>query len=188
MGKLAVFNQVSLDGYFADRKGGIDWARGETDDPEWDAYVAGNAGGGGILLFGRVTYQMMERFWPTPAALAAMPAVAERMNARSKIVVSKTLDKAVWNNTRLIKENLPAEIRALKQGTGEDIVILGSGSLVSQLTDARLIDEYQLVVFPVALGKGKTMFDGIRKPINLKLARSMVFGNGRVLLCYEPND
>jgi Dihydrofolate reductase len=99
-------------------------------------------------------------------------------------VFSRTLDKAAWSNTKLVKGDLPAEIRALKSQPGKDLVLLGSGSIVSQLTQENLIDEYQLVVNPVVLGKGRTLFDGVQKKLSLKLAATRSFGNGNVLLRY----
>ena len=73
-----------------------------------------------------------------------------------------------------------------KEEPGVDMVILGSGSIISQLTEARLIDEYQIVMTPIVLGKGRTMFDGIKERLNLKLTKTRSFGNGKVFLCYEP--
>src|SRR4051812_12305715 len=102
MRKLAVFNHVSLDGYFVDMHGDMSWAHQHAPDQEWDAFVAENARGGGALVFGRVTYELMASFWPTPAALEQLPAVAERMNAMPKVVFSRTLEQASWNNTTLL--------------------------------------------------------------------------------------
>ena len=77
MGKLVVFNNVTLDGYFTGANGDFSWAHRDQHDPEWDAFVSENAGGGGMLLFGRITYEMMAAYWPTPMAMQANPAVAE---------------------------------------------------------------------------------------------------------------
>jgi dihydrofolate reductase len=115
-----------------------------------------------------------------------MPDVAERMNNLPKVVFSRTLEAVSWNNTKLVKGDLADAIRKMKQEAGEDMVIFGSGSIVSQLAQEGLIDEYQIVVDPVALGKGRTMFDGIKKKLPLKLKNTRSFGNGNVLLCYEP--
>ena len=119
-------------------------------------------------------------------ALSDDPAVAEGMNKLPKVVFSRTLDKASWNNTRLVKGDLATEVRKMKQEPGEDMVILGSGSIVSQLAQAGLIDEYQIVVKPVALGEGRTMFEGIKQKLSLKLTKTRAFTNGNVLLSYEP--
>jgi dihydrofolate reductase len=184
MRKIGVFNQVSLDGYFVDMNGDMSWAH--RQDAEWNAFVAGNAKGGGALLFGRVTYEMMASYWPTPMASQTDPIVAERMNQLPKIVFSRTLNKASWNNTKLVKGDVAAEVRKMKREPGEDMAILGSGSIVSLLASEGLIDEYQIVVNPIVLGQGRTMFDGIKERLTLKLTKTRAFGNGNVLLCYEP--
>ena len=186
MRKLIVFNHVSLDGYFVDGAGDMSWAKADHKDAEWDAFVAGNASGGGVLVFGRVTYELMAGFWPTPFAIENMPFVAAGMNNMPKVVFSRTLDHASWNNTTLVKGDLAAEMRKMKQASGENMTILGSGSIVSQLAQEGLIDEYHIVVNPVVLGKGRTMFDGAKEKLRLKLTKTMAFGNGNVLLCYEP--
>jgi len=183
-GKLIVFNQVSLDGYFVDRHGDMSWAH--RQDEEWNAFVAGNAAGGGTLLFGRITYELMTRYWPTPAAAENDPVVAERMNNLPKVVFSRTLDKPTWNNTRLVKSDMAAEIRRMKSALEGAMTILGSGSIVSQLAPRGLIDEYQMVVNPIVLGGGRTMFEGIDDTLRLKLTNTRTFGNGNVLLCYAP--
>ena len=185
MRKLIVFNHVSLDGYFTDAQGDMSFARNVIPDAEWDAFVAGNAGSGGTLVFGRVTYELMVSFWPTPFAAEQMPDVAERMNNLPKVVFSRTLKEATWTNTKLVKSDMAGEIRKMKKEAGEDIVIFGSGTIVSQLTQEGLIDEYQIVVDPVALGDGRTMFDGMKEKLTLKLKTTRTFSNGNVLLCYE---
>jgi dihydrofolate reductase len=185
MPKLTVFNHVTLDGYFVSADGDMSWAHANKQDDEWNAFVAENASGGGALVFGRVTYQLMESFWPTPMAAQAMPEVAERMNALPKIVFSRTLDDVSWNNTRLIKGDLVDEARKLKEGLGEDMTIMGSGTIVAQLAQAGLIDEYHIVVNPVVLGAGRTLFDGVTDKLNLKLTKSRTFGNGCVYVSYE---
>jgi dihydrofolate reductase len=184
MRKLSVFNTVSLDGFFCDVQGDMRWAH--KQDAEWGAFVSENASGEGALLLGRVTYDLMASYWPTPAALEVNPVVAQRMNDLPKVVFSRTLREASWKNTRLIKGDLAEEARGLKQEPGPDMVILGSGSIVSQLTVARLIDEYQVVLSPIVLGSGRTMFAGVGEKLRLTLRKTRSFGNGNVVLWYEP--
>ena len=184
MRKLAVFNSVTLDGYFTGSGGDLSWAHVVNEDKEWNAFVESNASGGGVLLFGRITYQMMAGYWPTPEAKKSFPVVADRMNGMPKFVFSRTLDKVSWENTTLVKGDLAEEVRKLKSRPGEGIVILGSGSIVSQLAPTGLIDEYQFVVVPVALGKGRTMFEGVKEKLALKLTGSRSFRNGNVFLTY----
>jgi dihydrofolate reductase len=186
MQKLIVFNHVTLDGHFVDANGGFSWAQHGNDDPEYSAFVAENASGGGQLLFGRITYDLMASYWPTPIADQHNPAVAKGMNSMAKVVFSRTLEKAAWNNTRLVKSDIAAEVRKMKNEPGPGLAILGSGSIVSQLVPENLIDEYQMIVDPVALGKGRSMFDGIREKLTLQLAKSRIFRNGKVYLCYQP--
>jgi dihydrofolate reductase len=186
MRRLVVFNNVSLDGYFVDANGDMSWAHGGDQDAEWNAFVSGNASGEGELLFGRKTYELMASFWPTPLAAQMQPVVAEGMNTLRKVVFSRTLDKVSWNNTKLVKGDLVAEVRKLKSEPGKDMTILGSGSIVAQLAQAGLIDEYQLVLNPIVLGKGRTMFEGIPEKLTLKPTQTRTFGNGKVLLCYVP--
>ena len=185
MRRLVVFNNVTLDGYFSGQNGDISWAKGHQD-PEFKAFAAENAKGGDVLVFGRITYELMMSYWPTPIASKNDPIVAEQMNNLPKVVFSRTLDKASWNNTKLVKGDLAAEIQKMKKEPGEDMAIMGSGSIVSQLAQEGLIDEYQIVVNPIVLGKGRTMFGGIEKELTLKLTKTRPFGNGNVLLCYEP--
>jgi dihydrofolate reductase len=185
MRTLNVFNSVTLDGYFVDGAGDMSWAHSATPDPEWDTFVDGNASGGGELLFGRVTYQLMASYWPTEAALKANPTVAKGMNALRKVVFSRTLPSADWSNTTLIKDDLVGAVRRMKAGDGPGMTILGSGEIVSQLTQAGLIDTYQVVVVPVVIGAGRTMFDGVEGRIALKRTSCRAFANGRVVLGYE---
>lgn len=182
MGKLAVFNQVSLDGYFTDKNGDVSWAH--KNDPEWDAFVGENAKSGGTLLFGRITYEMMASFWPTTAAMESMPDVAEGMNKSRKIVFSRTLKEVTWENTTLLKGDLEDEVSKLKSES-DDIVILGSGSIVSQLAQAGLIDEYQMIFNPIVLGQGRTMFETVKDRLKFKLTNTRSFKNGNVVLTYQ---
>ncbi len=187
MRKLIVFNNVTLDGYFAATNSrDFSWAHTGGADAEFDAFVADNAKGGGELLLGRITYELMASYWPTPAAMQNDPIVAQGMNSMPKVVFSRTLDKVSWSNTKLVKGDLASEVRKMKNEPGPGMAILGSGSIVSQLAQEGLIDEFQVVVNPVVLGEGRTMFDGIKKMLTLKLTKTRNFGNGKVYLCYEP--
>jgi dihydrofolate reductase len=182
--RLIVFNHVSLDGYFTDKNGDMSWAH--KQDPEWNAFVSQNASGGGQLLFGRKTYDMMASYWPTPAAMKNSPAVAEGINKAPKVVFSRKMDKTSWSNTKLVKGDPAQEVRKMKNEPGETMVIMGSGTIVSQLAQAGLIDEYQIVISPIVLGEGRTLFEGVEKKFPLTLTTSRTFGNGNALLCYEP--
>ena len=186
MPKLTVFNQITLDGYFTGPNGDLSWAKENQDDAEFQEFTTGNAKGGGALLFGRVTYEMMAGFWPTSQAQQMMPEVARQMNSLPKVVFSRTMEKATWNNTRVVKGDIVAEIRRMKQAPGLDMVIMGSGSIVAQLAPEGVIDQYQLVVFPIVLGSGRTMFEGVRQKLGMKLISTRTFKNGIVFLSYDP--
>lgn len=184
MGKLSVFNFLTVNGYYEGKeKGDISW---HTHQPggEEGQYAAEGAGSGSTLVFGRVTYEMMAGWWPTPMAIETMPDVAKGMNESEKIVFSRTLKKADWQNTRIISNNIGEEIKKLKKD--KDLTILGSGSIITQLSELGLIDVYQLMIDPVAIGAGSSIFNGLKKKLDLKLADSRIFKSGVVLLTYVP--
>jgi dihydrofolate reductase len=182
MRKLGVFNFVTLNGYFKGPNGDIGWHQHGGEETE---YAMEGLRSGSTLLFGRVTYQMMASYWPTPNAIKNDPAVAEGMNNADKIVFSKTLKKAEWKNTKLIRDNIIEEIRKLKLTPGNDLTLLGSGSILTQLADHGLIDEYQFMVDPLVLGDGTSIFKNLKHQLNLKLNNSRVFKSGTVLLSYK---
>ena len=184
MRKVQVFENVSLDGFFVDADDDMSWAH--KHDDEWNAFASGNASGESALLFGRVTYDMMAAFWPTPQAAQMLPAVAAGMNRARKFVVSRTRDTLEWENATLLGGDLVPAVTRLKQEDGPDLVVLGSGSVVSQLADARLIDGYQIVVNPIVLGRGRTLFETVGARLPLRLTRTKAFGNGNVVLWYVP--
>ncbi|HEX8172793.1 MAG TPA: dihydrofolate reductase family protein [Thermoanaerobaculia bacterium] len=183
MSRLEAFLQITMDGYYADAAGDMSFAH--RDDAEWQHFVRTNAREAGLLLFGRTTYELMSSWWPTPAAAQAMPEVAARMNAAPKLVFSRTLERADWSNTTIARDCV-AEVRRLKGESGADMTILGSGSIVTQLAAAGLVDTLQLAVVPLALGGGKRLLDGIGAQLPFALARSRTFRNGSVVLWYEP--
>ena len=186
MGKLSVYNFVSANGYFKGPADDISWAYQNASE-EVNDFAAENAQSEGILLFGRVTYEMMKRYWPTPEAKKNAPEVAERMNKAEKIVFSKTLKEADWSNTRIIKDNIEAEVKKLKE-SGKDITILGSGTIVNQLAEKGLIDELQVMIHPVAIGNGTPFLKDIGIKLDLELAKTRTFKNGVVLLCYRTKQ
>ncbi len=182
------YMQISLDGYYCDLNGDMSFAHRLPDDAEWHEFVAGNASGGGMLLFGRKTYELMAAWWPTPMAANAMPEVAARMNAMPKLVFSRTLNAVEWANTTLAKGELIETIRRMKAQDGPAMTILGSGSIVTQLADAGLVDTVQVVVLPIALGAGRSFLSGLAAPLALTLTNTRVFGNGSVVLWYAPGS
>jgi dihydrofolate reductase len=181
MRKLKSFNLITLDGYFEGPNNEIHWHK--VDD-EFNELAVENSRKADMFIFGRKTYQLMENYWPTETALVNDPVVAGIMNSKPKIVFSKTLKKAVWNNTKLIVDNVANEITKLKKQPGNDLVIFGSADLSTTLIEHNLIDEFEIMLNPVILGKGNPLFKNINNRINLKLADTRVFRNGNVLLTY----
>jgi dihydrofolate reductase len=184
MRKIILFNMITLDGFFAGPEGEIDW---HTTDDEFNRFAIEQTSSAGGLIFGRVTYDLMASYWPTPEALNDDPDVTQIMNSMPKFVVSRTLDKAEWNNTRLIRTNPVQEITQLKQQDGRDLFVFGSANLAETLIQHDLIDEFRLLVAPVVLGSGRPLFHVTYQPLRLKLVRSRTFQNGNVLLTYQPN-
>jgi dihydrofolate reductase len=180
---LRVFESISIDGYFTDAHDEMSWAHAGRGDPEFAGWVSSNASSGGALLFGRKTYQMMASFWPTPAAMQQMPDVAKGMNAAAKYVASHTIQPS-WNNTQLLNGDLVKAVRVLKASAGPDITVLGSGSVAVQLGEAGLVDKYQFVIIPVALGGGRTVF---AKRRDLRLLNQRAFRCGNVVVTYATS-
>ncbi len=196
MRRIIAFEHLSADGYFASRDGKLDWT---VPDEELDRMGAGNAGGADMILFGRRTYEMFESFWPKVVsdaptapdphakgrATAEARAMGEWINAATKWVFSRTRKEVSWNNSHLRREIDAREIEALKRGPGKDIMVFGSGSVVSRLTELGLVDAYDLIVAPVLLGRGRPLVDGLSANHRLKLAEAHPFRSGNVLLHYE---
>lgn len=180
---LNVFNFISINGFYKDEHDGIGWER--HDGQEEKEFSGKNAQGGSILLFGRKTYELMYSFWPTPAGHKTEAATAKGMTEAGKIVFSRTLKKADWNNTRIVSDDMIAEVRRLKDA-GKNMTILGSGSIVAQLTDAQLVDTFMIMVDPIALSGGTVIFNNIKKDLSLQLVDHRIFKSGRVLLTYRP--
>lgn len=121
-------------------------------------------------------------------AAQAMPAVAAGMNTMPKVVFSRTLESADWNNTELVKSDMVEAVRRMKNEPGPDMTILGSASIVTQMAAAGLIDRFQIVVNPVALGAGKSLFSGLTQRLDFALTQTRVFANGSVVLWYAPRS
>ncbi len=181
MGKLILAINMSLDG-FADHT-----LFGATADDEMHDFFSGLLDNTDIELFGRTTYQLMEAYWPRahedPHASKSMLNFADRFNAIPKVVFSRTLQKAEWNNTRIATTDMVEEVASLKLRSAGNIS-LGGISISQQFMKLGLIDEYWLVVHPVVAGKGKRLFDGLNEKMQLKLVGTKVFGSGVLVLHY----
>jgi len=184
MKRLFSFNMITLDGFFeGPSKWDLNW---HNVDNEFNEFAVDQLNEIDTLLFGRVTYEGMAGYWPTPAATANDPVVAGLMNRIPKIVVSRTLEKAEWDNTRLIKDHIEEEIAKLKQQSGRDLAIFGSANLMSTLMKMDLIDEHRVMLNPIILGNGIPLFK-TKDKVALQLLRTRIFGNGNVLLCYQAD-
>jgi dihydrofolate reductase len=181
--KLILFNMVTLDGFFEGPQGDLSW---HNVDEEFNAFALDQLRAMGAIVFGRVTYEGMASYWPTPLAAQDDPAVADFMNQMPKIVFSRTLAKVEWNNSTLLKGDLAAELSRLKQQPGKDLILFGSANLAGSLTRLRLIDEYRLMMAPVVIGSGTPMFQNGDETLKLTLLESRPFLSGNVLLRYAP--
>jgi dihydrofolate reductase len=199
MRRITMFNRVSADGYFAGPDGNLNWV---VPDPDVD-----KAGVAGIpetdtVLFGRKTYEMFAQYWPSVAEDADkapdphMPgretrdirAFARMLNNATKLVFSRTLKSATWKNSQLFHELDPAAIEALKRKPGKGMIIFGSGTIASQLTEHGLIDDFILVVNPVLLGNGRTLLNGMPASARLKLVETKPYSSGNVLIRYARSS
>ncbi len=185
MSKLILFNLMTLDGFVAGPNGEIDW---HNVDDEFNAFAIEQLGSAGGLIFGRVTYELMAGYWPTPAATTDDPVVAGKMNELPKIVFSRTLDRVDWSNSRLVTQDAVAEATHLRSQPGKDLFIFGSANLAATFARAGLIDEYRIMISPVVLGRGQPLFQGVVQPQKLRLLRTRSFENGNVLLYYAPDQ
>jgi dihydrofolate reductase len=173
---------ISLDGFFEGPNHELDW---HNVDDEFNGFAIEQLREIGLLLFGRVTYQLMASYWPTPAGIADDPVVASHMNEIPKLVASRTLERAEWDNTTLIRDNLAEEVSRLKQQTGKDIAVFGSANLLSSLIPLGLVDEHRILVNPILLGSGVPLFKRFHERLNLRLVNSRTFRSGNVLLTYK---
>lgn len=186
MRKITVFDFTSLDGYFSGPGGDTSWHQHSAAGSEEGDFSGQNAQSESVLLFGRTTFEMMRSFWPTATAAEQMPETADGMNKSPKIVFSNTLTEPGWNNTTILKGDIVAQMKKMKETPGKDMTILGSGSIVRLFTEHKLIDEFHIMIDPVLLGKGKTLFEGMEKPVKLELIDTRIFKSGAILASYAP--
>jgi dihydrofolate reductase len=197
MRKIVMFNRVSAEGFFASPSEQVDWA---PPEPELDKLAAQGSPGVDTFLFGRRTYEMFAAFWPhavddsstTPDPHDAgrrsedLREIAVSLNEGTKLVFSRTLERLDWKNSRLLTSFDPKQIEALKREPGKDIMVFGSGTIVSQLTEHGLIDEYMIVVGPLLLGRGRPLMRDVTRSTKLELLEAKAFPQGNVLLRYAP--
>jgi dihydrofolate reductase len=186
MRKIVSFVHLSLDGFVASAGGGLDWI---SITEELFDYVEQRIKQTDTALYGRITYQMMEAYWPTAAE---KPNASKHDHEHSrwyksarKVVMSTTLTDKNDANTIIIRSHLSDEITQLKQGPGSEILVFGSPSATHALMAENLIDEYWIFINPVLLGQGIPLFKNIKDRTALKLVKSNIFASGVVCLHYE---
>ena len=186
MRKIVLFMHTSLDGFVAGPNGEMDWINVDDDMFEYAGKQTDEAD---TALYGRVTYQMMESYWPTagdqPNATKHDKQHSTWYNKVAKVVLSKTMEGVNLANVNIISNNVPNEIIKLKQATGKNILIFGSPTAAHSLMAENLIDDYWLFVNPILLGEGIPMFKGIMDRTKLKLVTTNTFSSGVVCLNYE---
>lgn len=187
MRRVIVSNLMSLDGFIDAPGKDISWF---GPGPEFFAYAQRMLAEADLLLFGRITYELMAGHWTQPDVIRDDPVVAKYMNGLPKWVFSETLKQAPWGDRDSAKVSAdPAgTVKQLKAESGRDMVILGSGSLVSALIPHGLIDEYRIMVAPVIVGGGTPEFQGLSKRVNLRLAGTQTFDGRLVMLTYHPEQ
>ena len=195
MRRLIVSNLMSLDGFVAGPTGELDWFvhSGFMQGTEFGDYARNVITSAGAILLGRLTYQEFVSYWP--GATDNDPVITERINNLPKVVFSRTLEKVEWgkwNSPKLVKEHAAEEVKRMKEEPGKDLVIYGSATLVSSLMKEGLVDEFQLIVMPVILGKGKPEFlwnsSGLEGWYKLKLVKATPLKSGAVALFYKPDN
>ncbi len=185
MRKIILQVMVSVDGYFEGPNREIDW---HNVDEEFNDMAISFLDTVDTLLFGKVTYELMASYWPSEDARTDDPIVAGKMNSLRKVVVSTTLKNVDWQNSTLLQGDIVEEVRKLKEQTGKNIAVFGSSDLARLLMQQGLIDEYRIMVNPVVLGAGKSLFDGLDRRQKLRLVGSKAFRSGNVLLHYQPGE
>ena len=178
MGRLFASNIMSLDGFFEGPNHEFNWFK---PDEEFFDYAREMLRSVDTILFGRKTYEHMAGYWPS----APREEIADKMNSLPKVVVSGTLQKVEWNNSALIRGNIAEGITKLKAKPGKDIVILGSAMLAAFLLQEGLIDEYRVIVVPLLLGRGHSLFPNIKRGIDLKLEKTTMLHSGVAVLYYQ---
>jgi len=195
MRRIVMFNRVSADGYFASADGNLDWT---VPDEAIDQAGAAHMPDFDTMLFGRHTYDAFESFWPHAEGdsdtasdphsdgrqTKTLRSMASWINRTAKWVFSTSKKQVSWQNSRLFPRLDPAELGALKQAPGKDMILFGSGSLVSQLTQHGLIDEYQFVVGPLLLGAGRSLIQGVSERVPLELLEAKPYPSGNLVLRY----
>lgn len=182
MALLTAFVFTTLNGFLNDPNGDISWHQHGEEENE---YASKSMQANNTLLFGRKTYDMMASYWPTPMAMEHDAAVATGMNSADKIVFSNTMKVAHWQGTKIINGDIVEQMKVLKKTSKNNMTILGSGSILTLFAKHGLIDELNVMIDPVAIGSGSTLFAGLDEEINFELVSTRAMKSGVVLLSYR---
>jgi dihydrofolate reductase len=183
MSTLASFIAISLDGFHEGPNGEFDWL---IPDEEFNDFAIGQLDEADTLGFGRATYEHMAAWWPTEQAQINDPAITSRMNTKPKLVFSTTLEHAGWSNTTIVTGEAVEQIEAVKAAPGGELLVLGSAHLTAHFAAAGVLDELRIMVCPIAIGQGRSLFDDLKGRLPLSLAHVRQFESGNVLLTYRP--
>lgn len=185
MRKVIFSIPITLDGYIEGPHQELDWVLADDELHDFYTQMLKNAD---VILYGRVTYELMANYWPTATTDSSIPEsmarFANTLNPMSKVVFSRTLKNVGWN-TKLVDSLIPEEIIKMKSEDGGDILLGGGASIAQAFIQHKLIDEFQLVVQPVAIGRGKPLFNGIDDVLKMHFTWSQPFHSGAIALCYH---
>ena len=184
MRTLASFIFTSLDGFSEGPSGELDWS---IVDEEFKDFAIRQLDEAHTLAFGRATYEHMAAYWPTDQAQANDPAIASRMNTKPKLVFSTALEQASWSGSTIIDGEAVERIEAIKTAPGGEVLVIGSAHLTASFAAAGVLDELRILVCPIVLGRGRSLFEDLKDPVELRLAHVREFDSGNVLLTYRAS-
>jgi dihydrofolate reductase len=185
MGTVASFIYTSLDGFYEGPNGEIDFLH---VDAEFNESAVRQLDGADTLGFGRMTYEVMAAYWPTEQARDNDPAITSRMNGKQKLVFSRSLTDATWSGTTLVRGEASDHVRRMREAEGGELLLMGSAHLTAELARAGLLDELRIMVCPVVLGQGRSVFEDLKDPLALTLLGVSQHQSGNVALTYGPSQ
>lgn len=181
---LASFIFTSLDGFYEGPNGELDWP---IVDQEFNEFASRQLDEADVIAFGRATYGHMAAYRPTEHAEANDPAMTLRMNSKEKVVFSTTLTDANWSGTTLVHGQATEQIPKVMAGAGGELLVIGSAHLSANLAQAGLLDELRIMVCPIVLGQGRSLFEDLKNRVSLSLIRVKQFDSGNLALTYRPS-
>jgi dihydrofolate reductase len=181
---LGSFIVTSLDGFYEGQNGELDWP---IVGEEFNDFAVRQLDEADTLGFGRTTYEHMAAYWPTEQAQANDPAITSRMNEKEKLVFSRTLTHASWSGTTVVRGEATERLLKMDAAAGKDLLVIGSAHLTANFAQAGVLDELRVMVCPIVLGRGRSLFEDLKERVSLTLLRVKQFDSGNVLLTYRPS-